>query len=428
MPRPVTRSSARVSAPESEVREGDDHEDEPESDAHRDEADNPVSVIKTHVSKLLSTVRTFERDYAKLKQRNEELTTQLADATEQMEVEHQPKPGKKGKATSVAQLQKQVVELKAKVRELDRARARDKRKIAKLQAKEVRRDVMDLEDQTEFEIGDSMKIMRKLMHKFYDLMLANSLEGTEECAICMSTMQVGDATSLPCEHVFCADCISQVASTTTDEDDSTFPCPTCRTRTRMDDTEVIEYTAAMQWDALLEVAKASAKLDRRRGELDTSEEEAEEYARETFIDDEESEDASSDVLPTVRVAQASDDVHSDTSVSDRNHRRQPIAKRRRLRAQTPSSEHEEPVASGSATDSTLTNLEGEDAQSEINKTAPAETVAGPSTPLHPPAAGPSYLHSPASEKRRRMEELADARQAKVQLRVRLRMQNFIRSC
>ena len=50
--------------------------------------------------------------------------------------------------------------------------------------------------------------------------------------------------------------------------------------TAKEDMEVVEYTASQQWDALLEVAKAWAKADRRR-ELESSDEEAEE----AFIDD-----------------------------------------------------------------------------------------------------------------------------------------------
>lgn len=53
------------------------------------------------------------------------------------------------------------------------------------------------------------------------------------------------------------------------------------------------YTSSTQWDALLEVAYASAKLDRKRGELDTSDEEAEEDAANNFIEseNEDTEDA-----------------------------------------------------------------------------------------------------------------------------------------
>lgn len=46
----------------------------------------------------------------------------------------------------------------------------------------------------------------------------------------------------------------------------------------------MQYTASQQWDALLEVARSWAKMDRRR-EAETSEEEAEEE----FIDDEQPE-------------------------------------------------------------------------------------------------------------------------------------------
>lgn len=53
----------------------------------------------------------------------------------------------------------------------------------------------------------------------------------------------------------------------------------------------MEYTSSSQWDALLEVANQSAKLDRKRGELDTSDEEEEEDLANNFIDDEQSEEA-----------------------------------------------------------------------------------------------------------------------------------------
>lgn len=63
--------------------------------------------------------------------------------------------------------------------------------------------------------------------------------------------------------------------------------------TNIDDAEIVEMTSSAQWDALLEIANESAKLDRRRGELDTSDEEAEEEAANNFIEDDEgtSEDA-----------------------------------------------------------------------------------------------------------------------------------------
>jgi hypothetical protein len=58
-------------------------------------------------------------------------------------------------------------------------------------------------------------------------------------------------------------------------------CPSCRKEIKKEDMESVDYTASQQWDALLEVAKAWARIDRRR-ELESSDEEAEEQ----FIDDE----------------------------------------------------------------------------------------------------------------------------------------------
>ena len=56
----------------------------------------------------------------------------------------------------------------------------------------------------------------------------------------------------------------------------------------------MEYLASEQWDALLEVAKQWAKIDRRR-ELETSDEEEEEQ----FIDEGRETSATRSVVPRV---------------------------------------------------------------------------------------------------------------------------------
>jgi len=65
------------------------------------------------------------------------------------------------------------------------------------------------------------------------------------------------------------------------QDPEAISCPHCRRRCAYDDIEIVPFTAQQQWDELLEVAKDFAEMD-RRGEQETSEEEAEE----NFIDDE----------------------------------------------------------------------------------------------------------------------------------------------
>lgn len=83
--------------------------------------------------------------------------------------------------------------------------------------------------------------------------------------------------SFTCEHIFCKGCTQKLASGFED----TVRCPECRREVPKEEIEPVEYTASEQWDALLEVAKKWAKID-RRGELETSDEEQEEQ----FIDDE----------------------------------------------------------------------------------------------------------------------------------------------
>lgn len=64
----------------------------------------------------------MKRNYKKLQRKNEELVAELADTKEQLESESQPKRGHKGKGPTVPQLQKQIAQLKARVRELEKVR------------------------------------------------------------------------------------------------------------------------------------------------------------------------------------------------------------------------------------------------------------------------------------------------------------------
>ncbi|KAI0701189.1 hypothetical protein BC835DRAFT_267721 [Cytidiella melzeri] len=374
-------------------------------------AEDSVSALESHLAKVLQAAR---EGYAKLRQQNEQLAAELADTKDELEGEAQPKRASKGKGPNVSHLQKKIVELEGKVRELEKSRAKDKRKIAKLEAKEIKRDAEELQDQAEFEVGDSADIMRKLLRRFHDLMLANSLGDSEECPVCMTVMEVGEATSLPCQHVFCTECIQQYIAARSHEDEGgkAVPCPSCREMANIKDMEVVEYTSATQWDALLEVANAAAKSDRRRGELDTSDEEEEEAAANTFIDDEQSEHAST-VLTDV---EENEEVRQDESIlSSPLHISSPSkGKQRLLRVQTPQSQNEQPAASGSGTDSTLTNLDEapEEGGNEENNSHSLSST--PRRPAH--STTPSFLQSPISERRRRLEQLADERQARAKRR------------
>lgn len=90
-------------------------------------------------------------------------------------------------------------------------------------------------------------------------------------------LQLTEPYSFTCEHAFCKECTQRLAPGYEDF----VTCPTCRNQVPKNEMEVVEFTASQQWDALLEVAKQWAKIDRRR-ELETSDEEG----GDQFIDDE----------------------------------------------------------------------------------------------------------------------------------------------
>lgn len=141
-------------------------------------------------------------------------------------------------------------------------------------------------------------------------MEANVLGDDEECAVCLESLELkkcsryvfelipwyvesGDtpaeqANSLPCQHVFCNNCLQNIRpdARSYHDDVESIPCPTCRTPCPRDEMETVELTSTQQWDALLDVARRWAKIDMRRQE-DTSEEEGEEE----FIDDAETNNA-----------------------------------------------------------------------------------------------------------------------------------------
>jgi hypothetical protein len=84
--------------------------------------------------------------------------------------------------------------------------------------------------------------------------------------------------SLQCEHILCNSCLPRIAKRGVVEE--TLKCPTCRQETLREEIQLVHYTADTQWDKLLEIAQAWGRID-KRGEEETSEEEAEEG----FLDD-----------------------------------------------------------------------------------------------------------------------------------------------
>lgn len=65
--------------------------------------------------------------------------------------------------------------------------------------------------------------------------------------------------SLPCQHVFCKDCLLKIDPPA---------CPNCRApyEPDLDGTEHVTFTATEQWDILLELAQDWAILDKHGAE------------------------------------------------------------------------------------------------------------------------------------------------------------------
>ncbi|KAI1796077.1 hypothetical protein LXA43DRAFT_1160524 [Ganoderma leucocontextum] len=233
----------------------------------------------------LKEAKHLERENGTLRRNVATLEDKLGRLQDSDDAPLRPKRTLRNSA-SVAGLQGEVQKLKSQVRQLQKSKEKYRKRLHDLSLREIRTEADELVEDAEFEIGDSAYQMRKLLRDFHDLMVANSLEeGSEECPICMESLKPKECRSLPCQHMFCNDCLAQLRPVAGEDPDiESICCPQCRVVCPRDELELVEYTASEQWDALLDVAKRWARMDTRR-EADTSEEEDEEE----FIDDGENE-------------------------------------------------------------------------------------------------------------------------------------------
>ncbi|KAL5487603.1 hypothetical protein ACEPAI_5711 [Sanghuangporus weigelae] len=139
-------------------------------------------------SDVEQNLRTALHGVAKLRSRIEHLTrenTQLKEDLDRLyeaqDVSIQPKRGRKGNA-SILSLTAQVNKLRRQVADLEDARKRDRRKIRKLQLREVKMDAMELGGELVNGIHDESADMKKLLRRFFELVSAPSMEDKEECA------------------------------------------------------------------------------------------------------------------------------------------------------------------------------------------------------------------------------------------------------
>ncbi|EJF62303.1 hypothetical protein DICSQDRAFT_169335 [Dichomitus squalens LYAD-421 SS1] len=288
---PVTRSASRPQA--SSSKRALDHDepppsstaiDSPSEEEQEETKEEPVTV-QGLLKQALRGARYLERDNEALRKKARALEEKLGRLQEADDALIRPKRTQRA-AVTVTTLQREVHRLEAQVGKLEKSKEKYRKRIHELRMKEIKTDADELADGAEFEVGDSAYTMRKLLRRFHDLMMANSLEeGSEECPICMEPLKPKECRSLPCQHMFCNDCVQQLKPVQGDPYIESICCPQCRNVCQKDELELVEYTASEQWDALLDVAKRWARMDIRR-EAETSEEEDEE----NFIVEGEGED------------------------------------------------------------------------------------------------------------------------------------------
>ncbi|KAI9000711.1 hypothetical protein BD414DRAFT_542398 [Trametes punicea] len=292
---PVTRSRRNAQASSSKItldRDEDVLSDHPSvgiaspNEAAEPEPSSDHTTLESLLTRALGGAKQLQRENASLHKKVKALEAKLDRVINADDAPLQPQRGKRT-AASVAELRSQIAQLRKQVRRLERSNEKQRKRIHQLSLKELKTEAEDLVDAAEFEVGDSAYKMRKLLRRFHDLMLENSLDENEECLICMEPLQPRKSRRqvvpvhilLPCQHTFCDSCVRQLPSEPGEPE--SIRCPTCRAVCLREEAELVQYTASEQWDALLDVAKQWAKMDVRREEETTEEEDAEQ-----FIDDE----------------------------------------------------------------------------------------------------------------------------------------------
>ncbi|KAI0650420.1 hypothetical protein C8Q79DRAFT_900102 [Trametes meyenii] len=230
--------------------------------------------LESLLTRALGGAKELERENNTLRKKVKLLESRLDRVEQDVPPQSQPRRATRATATTT-QLKSEVTQLKKQVKRLEKSAEKYRKRVHQLSMRELKTEADELLETAEFEVGDSAHKMRKLLRRFHDLMLENSLDENEECLICFEALLPKKTRSLPCQHTFCDGCISKLKPEP-DEDES-IRCPQCRMLCLRDEAELIEFTASEQWDALLDVARQWARMDVRREDDTTEEEDAEEF-------------------------------------------------------------------------------------------------------------------------------------------------------
>ncbi|KAK2466061.1 hypothetical protein APHAL10511_001703 [Amanita phalloides] len=259
---PRTRSQVNRAVDGTSALNGD-VSDESEHDCH-------FEAIETCLNKAGESAKHLQKQLHDLRRENERLKAELLTQQVLNSSDGEPRQVRSRKDAN------RINDLETKVRELKALTRRNQRRIDKLQSKEVKEEVNELEQVAEDTTqGDPAYQMRKLLRRFHDLMLIVTLGDDEECNVCWERLDLNKSSSMPCEHLICNTCLPNMSRGS----DETVECPMCRRRCDRNEVMLVHMSETSRWDALLQVAQAFSAID-SRGEMDTEEEEGEE----DFID------------------------------------------------------------------------------------------------------------------------------------------------
>ncbi|KAH9855026.1 hypothetical protein C2E23DRAFT_49285 [Lenzites betulinus] len=385
----------------------------------------PSTTIQSLLARALGGAKELERENEYLRKRVEALQSRLDRVVEADDALLQSRIHRRMSRMSKSEMTDEMWRLEKQVERLEKSNEKCRKRIHQLSMDlELNNDAKGLAAQdvesADSEDSDDADKMRELLRRFRDIMCEKSLGRQEEdCGICMETLRLHDARSFPCQHAFCSECVAQLESDPHIVDDYITRCPICRQGCKRWDIELIRYTASEQWDDLREVAKLWAAMDVRRAKQLSEEEEENAVA---WIYDSDAETQSSDSSTDAE----SEPVHADSPAStpepqgdgQRQHSETPIhapgrVRRRQAIMGSPSSDDEPAVADVVSTASQP--VAG--SSTAVVAEPPSEEQAGSlpyraHTPVTDEEAGPSYSQSPVRDKRKRLQELAEARSKK----------------
>ncbi|KAI0677232.1 hypothetical protein C8Q78DRAFT_1073954 [Trametes maxima] len=363
---PVTRSRRSAKASSSKATPNDEIRDKSPGSSTEvvDQLPSESMTLESLLTRALGGAKELERENNTLRTKVELLESRLDQVkqTDGVPPQSQPKRSIRAAATSI-RLKSEVNQLKKQVKRLE-----------------------------------------KLLRKFHDLMLENSLDDNEECLICYETLLPKKCRSLPCQHTFCDGCVSKIIPEP--DDNESIRCPQCRGLCSRDDADLVEFTASEQWDALLDVARQWAKMDVRRVDDTTEEEDAED-----FIDDgtEESSTAGSESGPA-KPPESSPEPSVEQRRGVSTTPLTPSRLRKRRAVMSPTAGTPEPEEDGEAAiPEARTTTQEPNEENGLEGTSSPFTTPTASTSTQP---APSYSQSQPKDKRKMLEQLAEARSKK----------------